>query len=70
MIKAEDSNEMKRYLLFSWANFYPSGAHYDMKASSDNIHELKHHAVDGDSYYEHHIILDTDERKWIRIDSF
>lgn len=59
------SVELKRYVLFAYSNYYPSGAKNDMKATSDSVYALKHYAYDVvDINYDHMEILDMDERKW------
>ncbi len=40
---------MKRYLLFCGVHYYPDGGFYDMKYSSDNLHELKELFIKGES---------------------
>ena len=66
-ITCENRNkvELKRYVLFSYCNYYPSGGKLDMEATSDNIHDLKHYAWE-DPHYDHHDILDMEERKWYK----
>lgn len=59
---------MKRYILFRFSNFYPSGGmndvegHYDtLEEATDYVNECK----EGDDWGEHYHILDTVTRKTI-----
>lgn len=60
------SSELKRYVLFTFSNYYPCGGQNDMRATSDDVIELKHFAHEhmAKNFHDHAQILDMEERKW------
>ena len=60
------STELKRYVLFAFSNYYPCGGWSDMRATSDDVIELKHYEYEESEKgnHDHAQILDMDERKW------
>lgn len=53
---------MKRFLLFTYDDYYPSGARGDLYGDFDSLEEAIANLPDSDADYAD--ILDMDERKW------
>lgn len=56
---------MKRYLLFGYDNYYPSGGQHDVVDSFDSLDELKEFIKDSIYKLDYYDILDMDNRCWI-----
>lgn len=53
---------MKRYLLFAWDQYYPSGGMNDLKGEFDTEQEAKGYAINSScAMYDHIELYDTQE---------
>jgi hypothetical protein len=57
---------MKRYLLFAYDIYYPSGGQDDVIGDYDSLDEAKE-AIKKNSHRDHYEILDLQDRRWISI---
>jgi hypothetical protein len=55
---------MKRYLLFSFDHYYPSGGWYDFDSSSDSYQELVDKAKELNQEYWHIVDTETGDVTW------
>lgn len=63
---------IKRYMLFAYDAYYPSGSINDLKLSSDDLHEVlkwaNDNTIDIGMSYDYYDILDTKESLCFHID--
>lgn len=55
---------MKKYLLFAYENYYPSGGLNDLKETSDSLEALLTNVSSYEDYYIHIYDGDTFEAVW------
>lgn len=55
-------NEMKRYLVFGYSQYYPSGGATDAQGSADTLDEVRKITAGA---YDAYDVLDMQERRWL-----